>query len=150
MSKITEIVTEIARPFVEAIGCELWDVEYVSEGGQWYLRIYIDKAEGVSIDDCEAVSRAVDPVLDETDPISSSYIFEVSSAGLERSLKTPEHFKRFLGENVEVKLYKPIEGTKLFSGALKGYDNGNVTIEQNGNEICFTKEQIAVVHIKLG
>lgn len=150
MSKIADIVTEIARPVVEANGCELWDVEYVSEGGQWYLRIYIDKAEGVSINDCEAVSRAIDPILDEKDPIATSYIFEVSSAGLERTLKTPEHFKRFLGENVEVKLYKPTDGSKVFVGTLKKYENGSVTIEQNGNEICFTKEQIAVVHIKLG
>lgn len=149
MSKITDIVTEIARPAVEQNGCELWDVEYVSEGGQWYLRVYIDKAEGVSINDCEAVSRAIDPILDEKDPIASSYIFEVSSAGLERVLKRPEHFERFMGENVEVKLYKPQDGSKLFTGALKKYENGDVTIENDGSELCFSKAQVAVVHIKL-
>lgn len=149
MSKIADIVTEIARPIVEQIGCELWDVEYVSEGGQWYLRIYIDKADGVSIDDCERVSRAVDPILDEKDPIASSYIFEVSSAGLERALKQPMHFQRCLGENVEVKLYKPMEGSKLFTGILSGYENGNITINSNGNDVTFTKEQVANVRLRL-
>ena len=85
MSKITDIVTELARPVVQQAGCELWDVEYVKEAGQWFLRVYIDKDGGVSIDDCEAVSRALDPVLDERDPIETSYTFEVSSAGAERS-----------------------------------------------------------------
>lgn len=149
MNKIVEIVTEIARPIVEQNGCELWDVEYVSEGGQWYLRIYIDKTDGVSIDDCERVSRAVDPILDEKDPITSSYIFEVSSAGLERTLKQPMHFQRCLGENVEVKLYKPLEGSKLYTGTLSSYDNGNITINSNGNMVTFTKEQVANVRLRL-
>lgn len=87
MSKIIDLITELARPIVEGFGCELWDVEYISEGGQWYLRIYIDRDEGVSIDDCENVSRALDPILDEKDPIPTNYIFEVSSAGLTRQLR---------------------------------------------------------------
>ena len=149
MNKIVEIVTEIARPIVEQNGCELWDVEYVSEGGQWYLRIYIDKADGVSIDDCERVSRAVDPILDEKDPITSSYIFEVSSAGLEITLKQPMHFQRCLGENVEVKLYKPLDGSKLYTGILSGYENGNVTIDSNGKSVTFAKEQVANVRLRL-
>jgi len=151
MNKIVELVTEIAKPIVEAQGCELWDVEYVSEGGQWFLRIYIDKADGVSIDDCEAVSRAVDPILDEKDPIETSYTFEVSSAGLERSLTKPAHFQRFLGENVEVKLYKAENGTKVFAGALEAYgEDGSVTISQNGERHTFTKKQIANVRLRLG
>ena len=149
MSKIVGIVTELARPIVEQIGCELWDVEYVSEGGQWYLRIYIDKEGGISIDDCEKVSRAMDPILDEKDPIASSYIFEVSSAGLERTLKQPAHFQRFLGENVEVKLYKPLEGAKLYSGTLAAYENGGVTLDIGGKPMTFTKEQIASVRLRL-
>lgn len=149
MSKITDIVSEIALPVVEGLCCELWDVEYVSEAGQWYLRIYIDKPEGVSINDCEAVSRAMDPILDERDPIATSYIFEVSSAGLERTLKKPEHFERFIGEHVEVKLYKPQNGSKLFNGTLKRHDKGDVTIDIAGAEHCFTKDQVAVVRTRL-
>ncbi len=150
MNKIVGIVTELARPIVEQLGCELWDVEYVSEGGQWYLRIYIDKEGGISIDDCENVSRAMDPILDEKDPITSSYIFEVSSAGLERTLKLPAHFQRFLGENVEVKLYKPLDGAKLYSGTLSAYENGGVTLDIGGKAVTFTKEQIASVRLRLG
>ena len=149
MSKIVDIVTDIARPIVEGLGCELWDVEYISEGGQWFLRIYIDKAEGVSIDDCEAVSRAIDPILDEKDPIATSYTFEVSSAGLDRALKKPEHFESFMGELVEVKPYKPINGAKLFTGELKSYNNGDVTIACAGEELTFTKQQIALVRVSL-
>lgn len=150
MSKIVDIVSDIARPIVEELGCELWDVEYVSEGGQWFLRVYIDKESGVSINDCEAVSRAIDPVLDERDPIETSYTFEVSSAGLDRALKKPEHFQRFMGELVEVKLYKPTEGSKLFTGELTAYsDDGSVTISCGGTPITFTKQQIALVRISL-
>jgi ribosome maturation factor RimP len=149
MSKIKDIISEIALPIVEKLGCELWDVEYVSEAGQWYLRVYIDKPEGISIDDCEAVSRAIDPILDERDPIPTSYIFEVSSAGLERPLKKPEHFERFIGEPVEVKLYKPQNGSKLFIGTLKSHDKGNVTIDTDGGELCFTKDQVALVRTRL-
>ena len=90
MSRVTETVLALAKPVVEAQGCEVWDVEYVREAGAWYLRVYIDKPGGVSIDDCEAVSRALDPVLDEADPIPTSYVFEVSSAGAERELKRPD------------------------------------------------------------
>jgi ribosome maturation factor RimP len=149
MSKIVEIVTEFVRPIVEQNGCELWDVEYVSEGGQWYLRVYIDKSDGVSIDDCERISRAIDPILDEKDPITNSYTFEVSSAGLERTLKQPAHFQRFLGENVEVKLYKPVDGSKLYTGILSAYDNGSVTLDRNGESVTFSKEQIANVRLRL-
>lgn len=149
MSKIVGIITELARPIVEQIGCELWDVEYVSEGGQWYLRVYIDKDGGISIDDCEKVSRALDPIIEEKDPIPTSYIFEVSSAGLERTLKQPAHFQRFLGENVEVKLYKPLEGSKLYSGTLSAYENGAVTLDFGGKLITFSKEQVASVRLSL-
>lgn len=149
MNKIVDFVTELARPIVLENGLELWDVEYVSEGGQWYLRIYIDKEDGVSIDDCEKVSRALDPILDEKDPIPTSYIFEVSSAGLERTLKQPAHFQRFLGENVEVKLYKPLDGSKLYAGNLAAYENGDVTIDCGGKAMHFTKKQVASVRLRL-
>ena len=97
MSKITDFTAQLARPVVEANGCTLWDVEYVKEAGSWYLRVYIDKDTGVSIDDCEAVSRVLSDLLDEADPIQDPYTFEVSSAGADRALKKPEHFQAFLG-----------------------------------------------------
>lgn len=149
MSKITDTVTGLSKPIVEQLCCELWDVEYVKEAGQYILRLYIDKDGGVSIDDCEAVSRAVDPILDEKDPISDSYVFEVSSAGLERQLKRPEHFAKFMGETVELKLYRALNGTKVFSGTLDKYDNGNITLTVGTEKIEFTKEQVAAVHISL-
>ena len=127
MAKVTDTVEALARPIVEEQGCSLWDVEYVKEAGVWYLRLYIDKEGGVSIDDCEAVSRPVSDLLDEADPIEGSYTFEVSSAGAERPLKRPEDFRRFMGSPVTVKLYKAQGGRKEFAGVLTGYDNGDVT-----------------------
>lgn len=149
MSKIIDTITEFARPVVEENGCVLWDIEYVKEAGQRYLRVYIDKDEGVSINDCENVSRALDPILDEKDPIDESYVFEVSSAGLERRLSKPEHFEHFIGSVIEVKLYKQINGSKVYSGKLVGYDNGAVTIETEEGKTEFSKEQVAAVHISL-
>lgn len=147
MSKITDTVWRLAEPAVREKGCEIWDVEYIKEAGEWHLRIYIDKVGGVSIDDCEAVSRAVDPMLDEADPIPDSYIFEVSSAGLERPLKRPSDFEKFMGSAVEVKLYRPIDGRKAFNGKLTGYENGSVTIEISGDAVIFKKEDIAGVRL---
>ena len=121
MAKITDTVGAVARPVVEEAGCSLWDVEYVKEAGEWFLRVYIDKEGGVSIDDCEAVSRPLSDLLDEADPIEGSYTFEVSSAGADRVLKKPEHFAQFLGAEVEVKLYRPREGHKDFVGLLRAY-----------------------------
>ena len=107
MAKVTETVSALALPYVEAAGCSLWDVEYVKEAGEWFLRVYIDKEGGVSIDDCEAVSRPLSDALDQADPIEGSYTFEVSSAGADRVLKKPEHFARFSGQEVQVRLYRP-------------------------------------------
>ena len=120
MKKVTDIVWELAEPVVKENGCELWDVEYVREAGQWYLRLYLDKEGGVDILDCEAVSRRVSDLLDEADPIESSYMFEVSSAGAERQLKRPSDFQRFLGQPVLVKTYKNRDGRKEFAGTLAG------------------------------
>ena len=147
--KITEQVWQFAEPLVQAQGCSLWDVEYVREGGEWFLRLYIDKDGGVDIDDCEAVSRAVDPVLDEKDPIPESYRFEVCSAGLERVLKRPSDFERFLGEPVLVKLYRPKDGRKEFPGVLKGYKDADVTISAGGQEITFEKAEVALVRLRV-
>ena len=149
MSKITELVASFAEPVCQRHGCELWDVEYCKEAGQWYLRVYIDKEGGVAISDCEDVSRELDPILDEKDPIPSSYIFEVSSAGAERQLKRPSDFERFMGSFCEVKLYKPKNGVKEFTGYLRGYADGNVTIERAGESMTFEKSEIAVVRLRI-
>lgn len=149
MPKVTDAVAALALPIVEGAGCSLWDVEYVKEAGVWFLRLYIDKEGGVSIDDCEAVSRPVSDLLDEADPIEGSYTFEVSSAGADRALKKPEHFEKFRGEAVEVKLYRPREGRKEFVGRLQNYQDGAVTLEINGDETVFTKQEIALVRLYL-
>ncbi|HIS45530.1 MAG TPA: ribosome maturation factor RimP [Candidatus Scatomorpha merdigallinarum] len=150
MSKVTERVLELALPVAEKCGCEIWDVEYVREAGAWYLRVYIDKPGGVSIDDCETFSRAFDPVLDEADPIPSSYIFEVSSAGAERVLKRPGDFERFTGEQVEVRHYQPVLGAKSHVGELVGRDSdGTVTIVSGGETLSFPSAQVAQVRLRL-
>lgn len=149
MAKVTDTVAALALPVVESAGCKLWDVEYVKEAGSWFLRVYIDKEGGVSIDDCEAISRPLSDLLDQADPIEGSYTFEVSSAGADRALKKPEHFAAFLGAEVEVKLYRPREGRKEFVGLLKGFQDGNVTLEIDGDQTVFTKQEIALVRLYL-
>ena len=149
MSKITERVQALAEPVVREEGCSLWDVEYVREAGSWYLRLYIDKEGGVGIDDCERISRRLDPILDEADPIPESYVFEVGSAGAERQLKRPSDFAQFMGAEVELRLYKPQDGSKSFVGTLAGYDNGDVTLLLNGQERRFEKAQIAQVRLHI-
>lgn len=147
MAKVTETVAALAAPIVEQAGCSLWDVEYVKEAGEWFLRVYIDKEGGVSIDDCEAVSRPLSDLLDEADPIEGSYTFEVSSAGADRVLKKPEHFEQFMNSEVEVKLYRPREGRKEFVGLLRGYEDGGVTLEVGNEPQSFTKQEIALVRL---
>lgn len=148
MKKVTEIVRELALPVVEENGCTLWDVEYVREAGQWYLRIYLDKAGGVNILDCEAVSRKVSDLLDEADPIESSYTFEVASAGAERPLKRPGDFEAFMGSPVLLKTYRPHDGRKEFSGDLAAYDNGAVEIRVGGETLRFEKDEVALVRLR--
>lgn len=149
MAKVTDAVAQLALPYVEAAGCTLWDVEYVKEAGEWFLRVYIDKADGVSIEDCEAVSRPLSDKLDEADPIEGSYTFEVSSAGAERALKRPSDFARFMGSPVTVKLYKAKDGRKEFAGYLKGYDNGAVTVAVGDRELTFTKDEVALCRLRV-
>ena len=149
MAKVSDTVAALALPVVEKAGCTLWDVEYVKEAGAWFLRVYIDREGGVSIDDCEAVSRPLSDLLDEADPIEGSYTFEVSSAGADRALKKPEHFEQFQGSEVEVRLYRPREGRKEFVGVLKSYEDGDVTLNVNGAETRFTKQEIALVRLYL-
>ena len=148
MKKVTEIVAELARPVVEEHGCTLWDVEYVREAGQWYLRLLIDKQGGVDILDCEEISRKVSDLLDAADPIEGSYIFEVSSAGAERQLKRPSDFARFMGSPVLVKTYQNRDGRKEFSGVLAGYDDGAVSLTVGSETLRFEKPEIALVRLR--
>ena len=147
--KITDIVTEFAKPIVEENGCSLWDVEYVREGSERYLRLYIDKEGGVDIDDCEKIHRAVDPVLDEKDPISESYHFEVCSAGLERALKRPSDFMQFMNSPILLKLYRPRNGLKEIPGILRGYEDGRITVEAGKESITFEKSEVALVRLRV-
>ena len=147
--KVTELVAQFAKPVVEAHGCELWDVEYVREGSDYFLRLYLDKEGGVDITDCEAISRAMDPILDEKDPIATSYIFEVCSAGLERALKRPSDFVRFMGSAVTVKLYRPRNGLKEIPCVLRGYEDGRITVEAGKETITFEKSEVALVRLRV-
>lgn len=145
--KITQRVWELAQPVVEGFGLKLWDVEYVREGADWFLRLYIDKDSPVDISDCEKVSRAMDPILDQEDPIPDSYNFEVCSAGCERVLKRPSDFQQFLGSPVLVKLYRPREGRKEYVGVLQGHENGTTILEVDGKQMEFTPEETALVRL---
>ena len=147
--KVTDIVSEFAKPIGEEHGCSLWDVEYVREGSERFLRLYIEKEGGVDINDCEAISRAVDPILDEKDPIPDSYHFEVCSAGLERALKRPSDFQRFMDSPIMVKLYRPRNGLKEIPGILRGYEDGKITVEAGKETITFQKSEVALVRLRV-
>ena len=147
--KIIEQVAQFAQPVVEANGCSLWDVEYVREGSERYLRLYIDKEGGIDITDCEKIHRAMDPILDEKDPIAESYHFEVCSAGLERTLKRPGDFERFMGSAITVKLYRPRNGLKEIPCVLTGYENGKLTVTAGKETITFEKSEVALVRLRV-
>jgi ribosome maturation factor RimP len=156
MSKLTDTISELARPVAERHGLSLWNVEYLKEGGERYLRVSIDRRDGaegggVSLDDCETVSRELEPLIDELDPIEESYIFEVSSAGAERLLKRPGDFDYCTGRQILVKLYKARDGKKEFTGTLTAYDSsaGVVTVEINGEPVTFAKPDIAKVQLTI-
>ena len=141
---------ELLEPIVAEAGFELVDVEYVKEAGTWYLRAYIDKPGGITVDDCEAVSRKFSDILDEKDYIEDSYIFEVSSPGLGRPLKKEKDFQRSLGEDVEIRTYRPIEGQKEFEGVLKAFDKNIVTIAyEDDTEQVFQRNEIALIRLAL-
>ena len=147
--KVTEFVASFAQPIVETHGCSLWDVEYVREGSERYLRLYIDKDGGIDIEDCEKIHRAMDPILDEKDPIAESYHFEVCSAGIERPLKRPSDFERFMGSPILVKLYRPRNGLKEIPGILRGYADGKITVEAGKETITFEKSEVALVRLRV-
>ncbi len=141
-----EQVWEIAQPIAQGLGLEIWDIRFVKEGADWYLRIFIDKEGGVSIDDCEAMSRAVDGPLDEKDPIPQAYIMEVGSPGIERELTRPEHFEKMLGRSVIVKFIRPREGQKELVADLEGFENNEITLRTlEGDVITVAKKETSSV-----
>ncbi|MBQ9673484.1 MAG: ribosome maturation factor RimP [Ruminococcus sp.] len=143
-------VRAIAEPIAQQLGLSIWDVRYVKEGAQWYLRITIDKETGVGIEDCENMSRALDAPLDEADPCRDPYILEVSSPGIERELTREEHFQQFIGADIMVKMIRPVEGIgKEFKGKLKAADKQTVTITDHSGENEVTINKKDTVYIKL-
>jgi len=140
---------ELLLPIVSANGGEIYDVEYVKEGSEYYLRAYIDKPDGVNINDCENVSRALSDALDEADFIPDAYILEVSSPGLGRTLKKNRHLEKSIGLDVEVKLYKPLNGTKEYEGVLERFDENTLTISVEEEELTFSRSDIAVIKLVL-
>ena len=143
-------VEELISPIADSLGLRIWDVRYLKEGSQWYLRVFIDKDGGVDINDCENMSRAIDEPLDRLDPIDGEYILEVSSPGIERDLIKPEHFKRFIGADIMVKMIRPIVGIgKEFKGVLTAFDDGMVTITDHSGENTVTISKKDAAYIKL-
>ncbi len=143
---IAQTVEKLAMPIAEQMGLDIWDVEFVKEGTDWFLRVYIDKPDGITTDDCELFSRTFDPILDEEDPIDKSYCFEVSSPGIERTLTKDWHYERMMGENLRLSLYKAIDGKKEIIGKLKSYGE-NITVEVDGAEINISKKNCASVRL---
>ena len=141
---IAETVTALAIPLAEQMGYSIWDVEYVREGADYYLRITIDNEEGITIDDCEAFSRAIDPMLDEADPIADAYHLEISSPGVERDIKTPAHIEFCTGEMVEARLFAPWEGSRVHRGILQGMDEeGRVLLAIGENTLAIPRASIS-------
>ena len=142
---IAGTVRDLVSPVADELGYMLWDVEYVKEGAEMILRITIDKPEGVDIEDCEKMARAIDPIIDEADPIEVSYKMEVSSPGIERALTRPEHFAACMGEKIEVKLYAPVDGKKQIVGILFAADEKTVTVKVDEAEVVLEKSAVAKV-----
>lgn len=145
---VAETVEPLVTPTVEAQGVELYDLEYLKEGADWILRLYIDKEGGVDLNDCERVSHAAEALLDQHDPISTAYILEVSSPGIERKLKKDLHFERYTGHEVEVRLFKPQDGSRKHRGTLAGLADGCIVItDENGTARHFSRETVSVCRL---
>ena len=144
------VCTRLAQPVAEELGLQLWDVRFVKEGADWYLRFFIDREGGVTIDDCEEMSRRMDKLLDEADPIACSYCLEVSSPGVERELSRPEHFEQFLGWPVKVRTIRPVDGVREFVGLLERWDGETASLEIEEEVGCrhvFSRKDVASVHL---
>lgn len=146
MANAAERVYSLIEETVKNEGVTLWDVRFLKEGANWYLRVFIDKPEGISIDDCTAVSHAIDPIIDEADPIDKSYFLEVCSPGIERELTRPWHYEAVLGEKIKIKLYKAMDGKKEFTGLLKT-SGDTLIIETETGEISFPKETVSKAYL---
>ncbi|NLM50804.1 MAG: ribosome maturation factor RimP [Clostridiaceae bacterium] len=147
MSKIEDLVSKIAEEICAKEGMELYDVEYKKEGNDYFLRIYIDKPGGVSIDDCEKISKIIDPILDEKDPIKEAYYLEVSSPGIERHLRKPEHFQKAIGQEIDIKLFSPIDKKKHLTGTLLSYNGNILTLDSEGKTYEIEKDKISQARI---
>lgn len=143
----TERVRAIAEPIAKSLGLDVWDVRFLKEGADWYLRVFIEKEGGVSIDDCVNMSHALDKPLDEEDFISQSYILEVSSPGVERELKNAEHYAKSVGKRVKIKTIRPIDGVREFKGVLKSFEGSNLLINLGEREILFNKKELAYIRL---
>lgn len=147
---IETTIEEMVLPITDSNGFELVDVEYVKEAGEYYLRVYIDKEGGISLNECEVVSRALSEILDVKDPIKDNYFLEVSSPGLDRPLKKDKDFVRYQGRDVEIKLYKTLNGSKQFEGELVGLtEDKNIKIIIDDNEVEFNKKDVALVRLAI-
>ena len=143
-----KIVTQLAQPVVEEMGLQLWDVRFEKEGASWYLRVFVDKEGGVSVDDCVAMSHALDGPLDETDPIEQNYYLEVSSPGLERELTREEHFQALLGARIKVRLIRPVDNVRDFTGELLSFENGAITLLlENGTQMQLQKKEASWIRL---
>lgn len=147
MANSAERVYELIKDAVEAEGVELWDVRFLKEGASWYLRVFIDKPEGISIDDCTNVSHAIDPIIDEADPIDVSYYLEVCSPGIERELTRSRHYEESLGKQVRLKLYRAYDGKKEITGTLEGVTEENITLVTDGNAVTVERKNISKANL---
>ena len=147
---IEATIEEIVQPIVDAKNFEIVDIEYVKEAGEYYLRVYLDKEGGISLSDCEVVSRELSEILDKKDPIKDNYFLEVSSPGLDRPLKKDKDFERYKGRDVEIKLYKPMNGSKQFEGVLVGLTEDNkIKVIIDGEEVDFTRKEVALIRLAI-
>ncbi len=146
-SKLEQQILEMAKPIAEENGCYIYDVEYLKEGKSRTLRIFADKKDGISLDECEAISRRMSDMLDESDPIRENYMLEVSSPGIERRLKEAWHFEKYIGETVDIGLYKAIDGAKLICGVLTSYSDGEITIETEGKSMSIMQSETTSVKL---
>lgn len=147
MANSAERVYELIKDAVEAEGVRLWDVRFLKEGASWYLRVFIDKPEGISIDDCTNVSHAIDPIIDEADPIDVSYYLEVCSPGIERELIRSRHYEESLGKQVRLKLYRAYDGKKEITGTLEDVTEENVTLVTEGNALTVERKNISKANL---
>ncbi len=145
MTKVEEKITLLLKPEIENLGYELYDIYFVKEVKDYYLKVFIDKNTGISLDDCETVSNAISDILDKEDPIKEQYFLEVSSAGVERVLRSDKHLNDNIGKDVEVKLFKNLEGKKVFDGILKGFTENEITLDVENENMNIDRKNIAII-----